>query len=235
MNNRIRICAPVLWPGMSMKKKSVVRKALKRKAEASLDLSTEEKIKKAALKLFTRKGYAATRTREISQEAGINLALLNYYYRSKEKLFELVMTEILQNFFRGITGILNDQKTSLDEKVHIFVANYTGLLKQQPDLPLFIFHEIRLNPEKLASKMGVNEVFKSYFFQQLKREMDRKKIVRIHPLHYVINMIAMCVFPFIGAPLLKHIAGMDDKSFEMLIDQRVALIPKWVSATMQAR
>ena len=68
----------------------------------SLDLSTEEKIKNAALKLFTRKGFAATRTRDISEEAGINLALLNYYYRSKEKLFELVMTEILQNFFRGI-------------------------------------------------------------------------------------------------------------------------------------
>ena len=51
-----------------------VKKTAKRKSKAALDLSTEEKIKKAALKLFTRKGYVATRTREISQEAGINLA-----------------------------------------------------------------------------------------------------------------------------------------------------------------
>ena len=212
-----------------------VKKTAKRKSKATLDLSTEEKIKKAALKLFTRKGYVATRTREISQEAGINLALLNYYYRSKEKLFELVMTEILQNFFRGITSIFNDEKTSLDEKVSIFVANYTALLKQQPDLPLFIFHEIRLNPQKLASKMGVNAVFKSYFFEQLKKEVDRKKIARIHPLHYVINMIGMCVFPFIGAPLLKHIAGVDNSGFETLIDERVSLIPKWVKATMRTK
>lgn len=214
-------------------KKATVVQLRKAKAKPTLDLSTEEKIKKAALKLFTKKGYAATRTREISQEAGINLALLNYYYRSKEKLFELVMTEILQNFFKGITGILNDPKTSIDEKVSIFVASYTALLKQQPDLPLFIFHEIRLNPEKLASKMGVNKVFKSFFFQQLKKEMDRKKVARIHPLHYVMNMIGMCVFPFIGAPLLKHIAGLDNERFEVLIDERIHLVPKWINATMQ--
>jgi AcrR family transcriptional regulator len=200
-----------------------------------LDLSTEEKIKKAALKLFTKKGFAGTRTRDISEEAGINLALLNYYYRSKEKLFELVMTEILQNFFRGITNIFNDEKTSLDDKVNIFVVNYTGLLKQQPDLPLFVFHELRIDPQRLATKMGVNTVFKSYFFKQLGMEMERKKIVRIHPLHYVINMIAMCVFPFIASPLLRHIGGIDQKGFETLIDERQTMIPKWMKAIMQTK
>lgn len=212
-----------------------VKKTTSRKSKEPLDLSTEERIKQAALKLFTQKGFAATRTREISQEAGINLALLNYYYRSKERLFELVMSEILQNFFKGITHIFNDEKTTLDEKVATFVANYTALLKRQPDLPLFIFHEIRLNPKKLASRMGVNAVFKSFFFQQLREEIERKKIDPIHPLHYVINMIGMSVFPFIAAPLLKHIAGIDNRSFEVLIDERVTLIPKWVKATMRPK
>lgn len=57
------------------------------------DLSTEQKIIEAARKVFTRKGYSATRTRDIAEEAGLNLALLNYYFRSKQKLFELVMAE----------------------------------------------------------------------------------------------------------------------------------------------
>lgn len=204
-----------------------------KKKKETLDLSTEEKIKKAALKLFTKKGFAATRTRDICEEAGINLALLNYYYRSKEKLFELVMTEILQNFFRGITQIFNEEKTSVEEKVKIFVASYTELLKQQPDLPLFIFHELRMNPEKLASKMGVNEVFRSFFFKQLQLDMDQKKITKVHPLHYIINMISMCVFPFIAAPLLKHLAGMDAKSYSVLIDERKTLVPKWMKTIMQ--
>lgn len=207
----------------------------KKKTIEEIDLTTEEKIKKAALKLFTKKGFAATRTRDICEEAGINLALLNYYYRSKEKLFELVMTEILQNFFRDITQIFNEEKTSLEEKVKIFVASYTELLKQQPDLPLFIFHELRMNPQKLASKMGVNEVFKSFFFKQLQHDMDQKKITKVHPLHYVINMISMCVFPFIAAPLLKHLAGMDAKSYSVLIDERKTLVPKWMKTIMQVK
>ena len=71
---------------------------VKEKEITAKDLSTEEKIKAAAKKLFTQKGFAATRTRDIAEEAGINLALLNYYFRSKEKLFELVMKENVQLF-----------------------------------------------------------------------------------------------------------------------------------------
>lgn len=206
-----------------------------KKKQKEPDLNTEQKIKQAALKLFTKKGYASTRTREISEEAGINLALLNYYYRSKEKLFELVMTEILQGFFRNMTEILNDETTSVNTKIGTFVKNYTSLLKQQPDLPLFIFHELRIDPKRLATKMGVNMVFKSYFFQQLNLEMEKNRIARMHPLHYIINMISLCVFPFIAAPLLKHLAGVDSKAYEDLIDERKTLVPKWMNAIMKAK
>lgn len=201
----------------------------------SRDLSTEEKIKKAALTLFTRKGYAATRTRDISAEAGINLALLNYYFRSKEKLFDLVMMEILFNFFNGIGEIFNDETTSLDEKIQSFVARYTVLLKQQPELPLFIFHEIRMHPDKLVSKTGIWHIFSSYFFKQLKDAMDKKKIAAIHPFHYVMNMIGMCVFPFIAAPLFKHIGGFSEKKYGDLMDERIDLIPEWMHATMRRK
>ncbi len=209
-------------------------KAKKKKPKQALDLTTEEKIKKAALKLFTKKGFAATRTRDISEEAGINLALLNYYFRSKEKLFDLLMAEILQNFFKNISHILNDESTGVNEKVEIFVARYTELLKEQSDLPLFIFHEIRLNPGKLASKMGVKEIFfQSHFFRQLNREMEAKRIARVHPLHYLINLIGLCVFPFIASPLLKHLAAFDTKQFNALIDERKTLVPHWMKLMMQ--
>lgn len=211
----------------------MAKKTGKSKEKAERDLTTEEKIKNAALKLFTRKGYAATRTRDISEEAGINLALLNYYFRSKEKLFELVMMETLQNFFRSIGEILNDGQSTVEEKVQLFVVRYTDLLKQQPDLPLFIFHEIRQHPEKLAARMHAREVFfDSFFFKQLKEQMEKRKKSQVNPLHYFINMISMCVFPFIGAPLLKHVAGIDAKQFERLVDERKTLIPEWMKLIM---
>jgi hypothetical protein len=145
------------------------------------------------------------------------------------------MTEILQNFFRGISEIFNNEKTTLEEKIDTFVKSYTALLKQQPDLPLFIFHELRMDPTKLASKMGVNMIFKSYFVRQLTLEIDRRKIARIQPLHYIINMISMCVFPFIAAPLLKHIAGLDTRQYESLIDERVDLVPRWMNLMMKPK
>jgi AcrR family transcriptional regulator len=82
-----------------------------------LDLSTEEKIKEAAGIVFTKKGYGNARTRDIAEEAGINLALLNYYFRSKEKLFNIVMAERIDKLFGVLVPILNDESTTLEEKL----------------------------------------------------------------------------------------------------------------------
>lgn len=202
--------------------------------EKAPDLSSEEKIKKAALKLFTQKGYAATRTRDISEEAGINLALLNYYFRSKEKLFQLLMGELLEQFFGGIVEIFNDETTSLDEKMEMFVARYTALLKAQPDIPLFIFHHLRTNPGKLVSRLGMGRLFRSYFFTQLESSMARQRIRRIHPVQFVMNLLSMTVFPFIAAPLLKEVAGVDAKMFDRLLDERRTLIPQWMKMIMES-
>ncbi len=84
---------------------------------AKPDLSTEEKIKEAARKVFTQKGYAATRTRDIAEEAGINLALLNYYFRSKEKLFEIVILEKIHILLGKIGPAMMDEHTSIEQKV----------------------------------------------------------------------------------------------------------------------
>src|SRR5215203_1539650 len=98
-----------------------------KKIKLEADLSTEEKIKDAARKVFTQKGYSATRTRDIAEEAGINLALLNYYFRSKEKLFEQVMMERMQQLFGTLLPYIIDAQTSLDDKLDLIVTHYIDL------------------------------------------------------------------------------------------------------------
>ena len=88
-----------------------------KKTKLETDPSTEEKIKNAARIVFHKKGFAATRTRDIVEEAGINLALLNYYFRSKEKLFDIIMFESMQHFFKAISEVFNDDKTTLENKI----------------------------------------------------------------------------------------------------------------------
>src|SRR5580698_2173482 len=85
------------------------------KAKKKEDASAEERIKQAARKLFTEKGFDAVKTRDIAAEAGINLALLNYYFRSKEKLFDIVMLENFQQFVAQLIPVLSDENLSLDE------------------------------------------------------------------------------------------------------------------------
>src|ERR1700754_697375 len=92
------------------------------------EVSAEEKIKEAARKLFTQKGFAATRTRDIAEEAGLNLALLNYYFRSKQALFEIVMMEKLQQLFGNLYPILDEEITTLERKVEMVVHAYIELL-----------------------------------------------------------------------------------------------------------
>src|SRR5271154_299968 len=99
-----------------MRRKKIDQLAIKKP-----DLTAEEKIKEAARNVFTRKGFAATRTRDIAEEAGINLALLNYYFRSKEKLFEIVMLENFGQFLNGVQTLLNQKESSLEEKIDAIV------------------------------------------------------------------------------------------------------------------
>ena len=99
-------------------------------------LTTEQKIIKAASKLFTQKGYAATKTREIAEEANINLALLNYYFGSKERLYKEVVKNKLWMLLEVMIPILSDEKVSLEEKVVTIAENYTQLLLEHEELPI---------------------------------------------------------------------------------------------------
>src|SRR3954466_8308931 len=105
------------------------------KTKTKLDsLSTQEKIKEAARKVFLRKGFSATRTRDIAEEAGINLALLNYYFRSKQKLFEEVMKEKIQTLLQTVVPVLINPATTLEDKIKLIVSNYIEVLMANNDL-----------------------------------------------------------------------------------------------------
>jgi AcrR family transcriptional regulator len=206
-----------------------------KKIKPTVDHSTEEKIKQAAKLIFHQKGYAATRTRDIAQEAGINLALLNYYFRSKEKLFDIIMMESLQDFRQFIQAAFNDEETSLESKIETMVSNYIDLLIDQPDIPLFILSEIRNNPQALIAKMNKESMAKSFFIKQFQQAVKEGKIAPIHPLHFIMNLIGMIVFPFVGSPIIKTVGGLKQEEFNELMQQRKVLIPKWLKAISKVK
>lgn len=193
------------------------------------EIATEEKIKEAARTIFMKKGFAATRTRDIAEEAGINLALLNYYFRSKQKLFEIIMQEKLSIYFGTIIPLMFDEKSTLEKKIQMIVNHYTDLLTENPDLPIFVLNEIKVNPEKFV-KIIANAEFltSSAFARQLKQKNPQVQLE-----HFFINILAMCIFPFIMKPAMLIITKKDKAGFEKLMMERRTLIPKWINAMLK--
>jgi AcrR family transcriptional regulator len=190
--------------------------------------STEEKIKEAARKVFIRKGYAAARTRDIAEEAGINLALLNYYFRSKQKLFDEVMKEKIQTLLKTIIPVLQDTTTTLDEKIKIIVFNYLKVLAQNNDLPIFVLSELSQGSVSFISKLPPGKIIlQSSFMLQLKQ---RKK--NVDPIQFLISMLALIIFPFVAKPLLTQSGLVNEKKFQSLVKERELLIPLWMDAIL---
>lgn len=195
------------------------------------DLSTEEKIKQAARKVFTQKGYAATRTRDIAEEAGINLALLNYYFRSKEKLFEIVILEKMHLLLGKIAPVLMDESTSIEQKVEQIAEHYIDTLLANPDIPLFVLGEIKTNPARFADLIHTKtKIVDSAFFKQLQvRRPD------INPIHFIFNILGLIIFPFIGKPLLQLVTGVEPEKIHVMMNERKTLIKTWVEAMLKAK
>lgn len=206
-------------------------KQLKKK----IDQTTEEKIKIAARKLFTRKGFAAVKTRDIAEEAGINLALLNYYFRSKEKLFKLIMEESFLQFVKGIAEQFNDENTNIDEKIEKLVESYIDLFSQYPDLPLFILSELREHPDAFSSRVdAVTGISRSVFVKQIREAMKNGVYPEMHTFHFLANMMSLIVFPFIGSPMLMKITDISVKQYQEMIQERKIMIPIWIKAMLKS-
>ena len=208
-----------------------------RKSEVTMkktkDISTEERIKAAARKVFHQKGFAGTRTRDIAEEAGINHAMLNYYFRSKEKLFEMVMMETMAQFFKGVNLMLNDEKTSLDEKIDLIVSNYVDLLLKEPELPTFILNEVRPNPQAFVEQNPIKEALThSVLTRQYAEAVARGEITEPNLMQAILNVIGLVIFPFIAKPILTSIINIPEEQYKALMLQRKTLIPQWIKAML---
>ena len=198
--------------------------------DSEKDISTEEKILISASKVFTEKGFSGTRTRDIAEEAGINLALLNYYFRSKEKLFEQVMKVKIVLLFGKIIPIITSEKTNLEEKIDLVSEKYFEILSKNPNLPLFVLSEIQKKPSNITSLIPVDQFLKT---SVLLKQIQEKK-PDLNPLHFIVNFLSMTAFPFIGKPILKNFSIMDDEEFHKFVAERKTLVPLWTKMILNS-
>jgi AcrR family transcriptional regulator len=193
------------------------------------DQTTEERILKAAKQVFVQKGMAGARMQDIANEAGINKAMLHYYFRNKEKLFEVIFMEAAGKLFPRINAIFSSDQP-LFEKIESFCEEYITVIMDNPYLPLFVLNEINQDPEYFMKKVlpGKNRPQPEKFLQQIEREIKKGTIKRISPLQLLMNLLSMTIFPFVAKPMMEKNLGLDDLQFRSIMEQRKKEIPKFI-------
>ena len=186
---------------------------------------TEEKILDAATDIFLKRGMDGAKMQEIADRAGINKALLHYYYRSKEKLFLTVFRKV---FPRILPGTLQVFQTNLDffEKLKGFIDGYITILSTYRELPLFIIGELTRNPDIIVQSL--TDTLNSMDFdiigtieEDLRREKEAGHIIDIDARQLMVNVISLCIFPFAGRPVIKLIAfENDEEAYDVFLSRR---------------
>jgi TetR/AcrR family transcriptional regulator len=190
----------------------------------------EKKILEAARKVFMRKGMAGARMQEIADEAGINKALLHYYFRSKDKLFQKIFEETLEKISFSLEYYFS-QDSSIFEKLQKLIDAYTDVLLDNPYLPMFVLNEINQNPDRIQKMFEKNDIVGELmkFITQLMSEINNGKIRPIHPSHLIVNLMGLLIFPFavkpMIAPMFKEHIGIN---YEDLLAERKKVVYDFV-------
>ena len=192
------------------------------------DLSTEEKILVAAKKVFVENGLSGARMQDIADKAEINKALLHYYFKSKEKLFEVIFKEATAKLFPKINTIFSSD-IPLFDKIRQFTHDYVEIVIENPYLPLFVLNEINKQPHAFSQKLFGNDQPPVHKLSaQIEKEIKKGLIKPISPAHLIINMLSMCVFPFVGKPMIQLVMNIDEIQFRNMMEQRKILVAEFI-------
>ncbi len=183
--------------------------------------NTENKILEAAKKVFVRKGKAGARMQEIADEAGINKSLLHYYYRSKEKLFGAVFKFAFSKFIPKLVNHFENYDTIFDA-IEAFIHKYIDIISKNPFIPMFIMNEVnKRNTSSVINVIKSSGINIDIFSKLINKEIEKGTIKQIDPRTLIVNVIALCIFPFIGRPLIEVIIYKNDTDeYDLFLENR---------------
>lgn len=180
---------------------------------------TEQVILNAAREVFMEKGKDGARMQEIADKADINKAMLHYYFRSKEKLFNKVFIEAFKEFWPQVEGAMTIETPY--KAIESIVEAYINTFIDKPFLPNFILAELHRTPDRfelLMKEIGINPKIIMTFLEKLMEEGHLKKT---NSLNMIVNVISLCVFPFAARPLMMRLLmDNNEQIWDDFIQQR---------------
>jgi TetR/AcrR family transcriptional regulator len=177
------------------------------------DLSTETKIKDAAKRIFITHGFNGCTSREIAKEAGINVALLNYYFKSKGQLFDVIISAVIKDFTLSILDVLKNNM-SLVNKVRILIEKEYEFLSKHPEIPNFIINELGKKDMSFFKCLDITAQFQeTNIFQEVLEAQASGEMRKIEFVSLMLLVMSNCHFPFMAKPMIKTIHSLEDAQY----------------------
>jgi AcrR family transcriptional regulator len=178
------------------------------------DHTTEAKIKDAARNIFISKGFNGCTSREIAKEAGMNVALVNYYFKSKGHLFDIVVSSVMKEFTLSMIDIFKSN-IPLINKTRIFIDKEYEFLSKHPEIPNFIITELGKKDKSFFELLDINNENKeAKIFEQIEESQKIGEMRKIDIVSIMLLMMSNCHFPFIAKPMVQMINSLKDDEYE---------------------
>jgi AcrR family transcriptional regulator len=190
-------------------------------------ISSEEKILEAAKTVFHRKGFEGARMQEIADEAGINKALLHYYFRTKQNLFDAVFKAAFREIFTKIFTTV-DADIPLEEKLTNLVNEYITFLQKNSYIPGFILAEMNQNPQKIIDIFKSALVSPSMLFERMRTAVQAEQLDKTDFRELFINLLSLCIFPIVARPMLQSILEFSNEEYDQFIEKRKKDLPVFI-------
>jgi len=187
---------------------------------------TETLIKETAKRVFFQKGLLKATTQQIADEAGVNRALINYYFRSRDQLFKTVLEEAIHETRSKVDSIFNSDepfKNKISKYLDVFIDRNVEF----PYMQNFIFTEIMQDPEKMKEHFSRKRShMMKHIVPPLKKEIEKGSMSPVDPEHFIVNMMSMCSYPLIAKPFIQNMFSYDDKAYKKFLKERKKVIYK---------
>ena len=198
----------------------------------TLNTETEQKIIASAEKLFYRKGKAGTSMQNIADDAGINRTLLNYYFRSKDKLFEAVFRNAMSGFVGNLAKMLHSDM-SLKDYVPRMIETVIDAMLENPQIPIFVLQELSSNPDRMPQIIKEMGIDPAVAVDKMESEQWKEFGDHMDPKQVILNLLSLCIFPFAARPVVTEILfNGDNDAYIAAMKQRKEILPVLVNKFM---
>lgn len=192
------------------------------------DNNTEQRILDAAEQVFLRDGLAGARMQDIANVANINKALLHYYFRTKDKLFEMIFRAKMNELMPKLSSYAAQDATLLEVFDH-FIDTYIAILQRNPYMPMFVLSTISRNPDFVKN---VSTDLGQVLVARFEKEIAAGQIRPVHPHQFMMSLMGMCLFPYVGKPMFKQVFNIEEATYKELLADRQRHIKTYIHAIL---